>query len=273
MSPLPLLTMLALAASPPSTSLPQAPTKLPDGELGEMVKLGKTLFEETGTHPLTRELVGNALSCASCHPGAGARPRGSTMIGAAAAYPAWSPREKAVITLEDRVANCFMRSLNGVRPPAGSKASMAITAYITWLSTGTPIGMNATGPYGPNALPKLNVDTSKPSVEAGRTTFEAKCATCHGSDGQGDPTVWGPRSYNAGAGLAQVPRLASWLRVEMPPDGPPLTDEEAVNVAGFVDSHPRPDFVLRDHLPRTGRAEASASNVDDVRAPTLPPRS
>ena len=97
-----LLATLALAASPsPTPVVPPAPTKLPGDELGEMVKLGKKLFEETGTHPLTREFVGNALSCASCHRGAGARTRGSTMIGAAAAYPAWSPREKAVITLED----------------------------------------------------------------------------------------------------------------------------------------------------------------------------
>jgi thiosulfate dehydrogenase len=269
-----LLAAMALAASPsPSSMPPPAPTTVPAGELGEMVKLGEKLFEETGTHPLTREFVGNALSCASCHPGAGARTRGSTMVGAAAAYPAWSPREEAVITLEDRVLNCFMRSMNGVRPPSGSKASLAMAAYITWLSTGTPIGMNAKGPFGPNAVPKLNVDMSKLSVDAGRTTYEAKCASCHGSDGQADPPVWGPRSYNAGAGLAQVPRLASWLRVEMPPGDHPLTEEEAMNVAAYVNSQPRPDFVLRDHLPRGERAAAYNSNVLDevIRAPTWPP--
>ncbi|HVI94547.1 MAG TPA: cytochrome C, partial [Anaeromyxobacter sp.] len=135
------LALAANAASPlPLPTSADAP--LPPGELGEVVKLGKKLFDETGTHALTKPFVRNALSCASCHPDSGAHPTAATLLGAATAYPAWAPRERAVITLEDRVLNCFMRSMNGTRPPVGSKPSIAITTYLTWLSTAMPVQLN-----------------------------------------------------------------------------------------------------------------------------------
>ncbi len=262
------------ASSVPSRPRIAVPSQMPPGELGEVVALGKRLFEETRTHPLTRAYVGNALTCASCHPDAGASDQGSTLVGTAAGFPAWSPREEAVITLEDRVLNCFMRSLNGVRPPLGSKASVAITAYLTWLSTGTPIAMNPEAPFGPHGLERIRIDPAKVDLDAGRRTYEARCASCHGADGQGDPPVWGPRSYNAGSGAAQAHRLAAWLRVTMPPGDPSMTIDEAVNVAAYVDAQPRPDFVLRDHLPPGAAAGSyNATALDEVvRAPTWPPR-
>ena len=59
---------------------------------------------------------GNALNCTSCHLKNGTDSKAGTFIGVATAYPAWSPREQRVITLEDRVLNCFMRSLGAMRP-------------------------------------------------------------------------------------------------------------------------------------------------------------
>jgi thiosulfate dehydrogenase len=163
--------------------------------------------------------------------------------------------------------------MNGSRPPYGSKPSLAITAYLTWLSTGTPIAPNSEAPFGPHALARIKLDASKVNLEAGRIVYEARCASCHGSDGQGDPPVWGPRSYNAGAGVAQVHRLAAWLRVTMPPDDPSLSVEEAVNVAAYVNAQPRPDFVLRDHLPADELGRYHSTVLDEVvRAPTWPPR-
>ncbi len=268
------LTWAAPSAAPAAAPALAPPTQLPPGQLGELVKLGKKLFEETGTDPRTRDYVANGLSCASCHPDAGAHPYGSTLIGVAAAYPAWSPREKAVITLEDRVLNCFMRSMNGVRPPNGSVPSLAITAYLTWLSTGTPIAMNSRAAVGPHRVPPLTIEASQANVAAGKKAFEGRCAVCHGKDGQGDPPVWGPRSFNAGAGLAHVPHLAAWIHVSMPPGDESLTEQEALDVAAYVDSQPRPDFVLADHLPRGAAPPPYNATVRDetVRAPTWPPR-
>ena len=48
------------------------------------------------------------------------------------------------------------------------------------------------------------------------------------------PPVWGPRSYNQGAGLAETVPLASWLKVAMPLDDANLTNQEALDVAAYL---------------------------------------
>jgi thiosulfate dehydrogenase len=269
---------LAAASTPATGSTPAAAPAirtLPAGELGETILLGKKLFEETSTHPLTAPYARNALACVSCHRDAGAHPTAGSLVGSATAYPAWAPREKTVVTLEDRVLNCFMRSHDGLRPPNGSRPSVALTAYVTWLSSGEPIRQNEKAPLGPRALRKITPDPAKVSVAAGKALYLQRCASCHGEDGEGAPPVWGSRSYNAGAGLADVSRLAGYLKVAMPLDGPVLADAEAVDVAAYVNSQPRPDFVLADHLPKNGAAGVYNATVleDVVRAPTWPPRS
>ena len=157
-----------------------------------------------------------------------------------------------MITLEDRVLNCFMRSCNGVRPPLGSEVSVSITAYITWLSADQPIRLNSERPAGPRAVPQLKVDAAQADLQRGRKLYSARCAECHAENGQGKnehPPVWGERSFNDGAGLANVVQLASWLKVAMPLDDPDLSDRDALDIAAFVNSHERPKFRLKDHLP------------------------
>lgn len=257
---------LTMAASPPA---PPKEADLPPGELGATIWLGKTLVEQTASHPLTKDYVKNQLTCSSCHPDAGMDPTAATFIGVAAAYPAYSPREKAVITLEDRVLNCFMRSMGGLRPPLGSIPSVAITAYITWLSQGQPIRMNPTAPLGPYSFPKLPVDPAKADLARGERIYADKCAACHGEKGEGAgdfPPVWGDQSYNMGAGLAETVRLASWLKVAMPPGTPDLPDAEALDVAAYLDAKPRPGFSLKDHLPPPDRLGVyNATVLDEVK--------
>jgi thiosulfate dehydrogenase len=174
----------------------------------------------------------------------------------ATAYPAWSPREGRVISLEDRVLNCFMRSCNGVRPPLGSSPSVAITAYITWLSTGQAIGQNAKSPHGPRAIAPLALKAEKADRSRGEALYTERCARCHGRDGAGrrkHPPVWGEHSYNRGAGLADPDQLAAWLKTAMPLDDANLTEQEALDLAVYVNSKPRPDFHLKDHLPKDER--------------------
>ena len=247
--------LAGLLATPPDAigDEPKNQRTIPEGPLGDTIRLGETLVERTSTHELTRPYVGNALNCTSCHLKNGTDPRAATFLGVATAYPAWSPREKRVITLEDRVLNCFMRSCHGMRPPLGSKPSVAITAYITWLSQGEGLAMNGKSPHGPNAVPRLELTKLKPADAArGKVLYAERCADCHGADGEGDdenPPVWGPRSYNSGAGLSNVGQLASWLKVAMPLDDTNLEDQEALDIAAFVNSHDRPAFRLQDHLP------------------------
>ncbi len=223
----------------------------PPGDLGEVVRLGEELVGQTSEHPLTKPYVGNSLNCTSCHLDSGRHENAASFVGTAAAYPAWSPREKRVITLEDRVLNCFMRSQNGIRPPNGSRVSVAITTYITWLSRGSKLKMNAEEPLGQNHTPALPLDGLTSNVQHGAALYADQCAQCHSEDGLGTddgPPVWGDESYNDGAGLSRVPKLASWLKVAMPLDDETLTTQEALDIAAFINSQRRPKFVLSEHL-------------------------
>jgi len=273
-----MVTLVSLVWADDSTVVPAAVKakpvafdgSFPEGELGNVIKLGQTLIEDTSTHPLTKDYVGNALNCTSCHLQNGLDPKAASFIGVASAYPAWSPREKRVITLEDRILNCFMRSCNGIRPPLGSRPSVAIAAWITWLSKDTPIQMNARRPAGPNAIRQLSVEASSADKQRGAVLYADRCASCHAENGAGideNPPVWGGRSYNQGAGFANNAQLAAWLKVAMPLDDATLTEQEAIDIAAYVNSYERPVFRLEDHLPKddqlgeyNGEPESSADS-------------
>jgi thiosulfate dehydrogenase len=235
-----------------------------DDKLAEVVKLGEAIVENTTTHPMSKGYVGNALNCTSCHLDNGRHEKAGTFLGTATAYPAWSPRENRVITLEDRVLNCFMRSCNGTRPPLGSEVSVAVTAYITSLSQGQTLRMNSKRPIGPGAIKLLAVKPDQADIQRGAALYTSRCAECHQKDGQGDkdnPPVWGERSYNDGAGLSSVENLAAWLKVAMPLDDTDLTDQQALDIAAYVNSHKRSHFEISKHLPAKERlGEYNASN-------------
>ena len=244
-----MLSMHLSNAEPSTATDAEASTET---ELDKVIALGREIVLHTGTHPLSKQYVGNDLACTSCHLEAGTDPQAASFIGVATAYPAWSPREQRVITLEDRVLNCFMRSMNGTRPPNGSKVSVAMTAYIASLSQGQAMKMNHEKPLGPRHVPTLNIDMATGDLARGRELYANECAYCHGDAGEGSddgPPVWGAKSYNHGAGLSRVPKLASWLKVAMPLGDPYLTDQQALDIATYVNSKPRPEFKLQDHLP------------------------
>ncbi|WP_456433226.1 c-type cytochrome [Nitratifractor sp.] len=256
-----------------AASMPQAPQEYPPGELGRMVKLGEAIMNQTDTHPLTKDLVGNKLQCKNCHlKGADGKPgtgKGiGTFIGTAAAFPAYSKREKTVQTLQDRINNCFMRSMNGKRPIIDTEASIAMAAYITWLSQGIPMKMDTKRPCSPynsarwakNA--KKFAAIQKKATHAnylnGKKLFEAKCASCHGKNGAGMgtfPPLWGKGkdgkwlAYNTGAGMSKLNKGAAWVQSNMPlGQGGTLSDQEAADIMLYVDAQPRADFDLKAHL-------------------------
>lgn len=240
--------------------IPDAPKQYPKGELGKMVKLGEDIIKNTNTHPLTKEYVGNSLTCSNCHLNAGKDKTLGTFIGTAAAFPAYSKREKSVQTLQDRINNCFMRSMNGTRPIVGTKASIAMTTYVSWLSTGIEIKMNPKKPVnnyyskiwpGNKIMNPLVKKASHENYLKGKELFNTKCASCHGIDGQGVanfPPVWGSKSYNTGAGLSKLNKMATWLKHTMPLGNPNLTNQEAVDISIYVNAQKRDEFNLQEHL-------------------------
>jgi thiosulfate dehydrogenase len=105
---------------------------------------------------------------------------------------------------------------------------------------------------------------SPPAPEHGKLIYAAKCATCHGPEGQGVygargetlyPPLWGPRSFSIGAGLARVNTAAAFVKSNMPHgQGGTLTEQEAFDVAAYFTHEPRPDFAGKDRdWPKGGK--------------------
>lgn len=218
-------------------------------EQADAIKLGYNIIVDTPKY--APQYVSSGMSCSNCHLNAGQRDKGFPLVGIAAVFPSYSSRNGRLISLEDRVRACFARSENGKAPPYDSKELMAVAAYITWISDGQPVGQNPPWRHQ-NVIPKdKQIPTNQIDKTMGQQLYAQQCAACHGADGQGvqiTPTLkpgplWGPRSYNDGAGLAKVQTFAGFIRYAMPYSNPgSLTDEQAQDIAAFVDSQPRPHF-------------------------------
>src|SRR3989442_13977951 len=246
------------AGAPPSLPGP-ADSVIPSGPLGAAIQRGRALL--VATRESLPGHVGNGLRCTSCHLDAGRRQAFGSWVGVYARYPQYRPRSATVETIESRINDCFRRSMNGT-PLAGDGAEMRdIVAYLSFLSRDLPI---APPPPG-NRLQQwaaLTADTA-----AGAAVYAATCVKCHGPDGQGTavaPPLWGPKSYNLGAGMTRVPTAAAFIRENMPFDQPgTLTDQQAFDVAAHVSERPRPDFPDKIHDWPNGDAPP------DVAYPTL----
>ncbi|MFN2400176.1 MAG: c-type cytochrome [Gemmatimonadaceae bacterium] len=190
------------------------------------------------------EHAGNSLRCVSCHLDNGRRTNAMTWIGVYARFPQYRSRSGTVIRLEDRINDCIMRSLDGRALSYDSRDMRDIVAYMAFLSQGVPVGAEVRGQGLPRLDPLVG-DTTK-----GLTVFRNTCSACHGQNGEGTveaPPLWGPESYNIGAGMARVRTAASFIRHNMPFDNPgTLTDQEAFDVATYINTRPRPDFAGKE---------------------------
>jgi len=241
----------AQQGSIPIEFAPPSPETIPGSQLGEQIRLGYQIV--VNTQEYANPYVGNSLNCTNCHLDAGLNPNAASFVGLAAVYPEYRPRNARVNTLADRVNECFERSLNGRALPPDSSKLQAVVAYITWLSRGVPSG--ATIPW--RGLQRIASRRPLDSAN-GKNLFANKCAFCHGSDGQGTmaaPPVWGPQSYNIAAGMARVTVAAAFIKSNMPRGwGWSLSDDDAYDVAAYINSHPRPDFPGKVHdWPKGGK--------------------
>lgn len=196
--------------------------------------------------------VGNALRCASCHVDGGLRRNAMPWIGTYARFPQYRARSAKVDLIEDRVNDCFRRSMNGRALDPTGRDMRDIVAYFAFLSTGVPVGAEVDGQGFPR-LPPMQGDLTR-----GRGVFASTCARCHGPSGQGTaiaPPLWGPRSYNIGAGMARINTAASFIHAVMPLDrAQQLTPQQAFDVATYINTRPRPDFPAKSRdWPRGGK--------------------
>lgn len=225
------------------TFVPPKDSDIPNNQFGEMVRLGQNIFVDTQHY--AKRYVGNALNCVNCHLDRGRKADASPMWAAYVAFPTYRSKNKKVNTMQDRIRGCFRFSENGTAPPVDSKEMTALVTYFYWLAQGAPTGAHMKG----RGYPKLAPPKEKPDVGRGAQVFAANCAVCHGGDGQGTqvgntyvfPPLWGPRSFNGGAGMHKVDMAAAFIRANMPyGKGGSLSEQQAWDVATFMNSHSRP---------------------------------
>ena len=186
--------------------------------------------------------VGNGLRCTSCHLNEGRQANAMPLVGVTARYPQYRSRNGAMSSLEDRIDDCFERSMNGSALPRDSRDMRDMVAYMAYLSQGAP----AHGAVNGQGLPAMTPLT--PDRARGGQVFAERCVVCHGPHGSGTtrgPALWGPQSYNIGAGMARLRTAASFIRHNMPMGNPSLTDQQAFDVAAYINAQPRPDFARK----------------------------
>lgn len=237
--------------------------KLTDDPWGRSVRLGRSLTVDTPVllgpqqpDPAKR-FAGNNLSCQSCHIAAGTAEYGLPFVGVFADFPQYRAREGQVGSLEDRINGCMARSMNGRPLPTDSAEMRGFVSYIKFLSLGVPVGAPTKG-RGAADMPLLDraADPAR-----GAAIYANTCVACHGADGAGRhqddgkgylyPPLWGPDSFNDGAGMARLISAATFIRSNMPAGTtwrePVLSREDAWDVAAYVESQPRPHMAGLDH--------------------------
>jgi len=216
----------------------------------ESIQRGKSYLENTAE--LLPQNVGAQINCTQCHLNSGTSKNAIHWVGIASQFPQYRDRSGKIDTLEDRLNDCFERSLNGKRLPKESAVMKDILAYMTWLSKGYVPGKPIEG----SGVAKIQLQRP-PNLENGKEIYTNKCISCHQMQGQGltvgkkiiFPPLWGQSSFNIGAGMARIQTAAGYVKANMPQgQGGSLTDEEAWDVAGFFISQDRPDYVnkIRD---------------------------
>lgn len=249
----------AIAADPPPAkpidltewTVPDVDS-LPKDKYGMLVRYGRDLALETHRHigPEVKDkkmrYAGNNLACTSCHQEGATLAYGIPWVGVSAAFPQYRGREDDVSTVEERVNGCMMRSMNGKPLPLDSREMKAFVSYMHFISRGIPIGAEVKG----QGMKPMKMPNRRADPLAGGQLFARNCARCHGADGLGKrngevgdtlgydtPPLWGPDSFNTGAGMNRLVFATRFIKHNMVKK---LSDDDAYDIAAFVLSQPRP---------------------------------
>ncbi|QKJ33055.1 c-type cytochrome [Mucilaginibacter mali] len=226
---------------------------IPTGKEGEAIRYGRELLVHTAQYFGPRgsiAQISNGMNCQNCHLEAGGKLFGNNYASFIATYPKMGNRSGKLERPDDRIVQCFERSLAGHAPDTTSREVQAMLAYMKWLARDVKRGQKL---YG-TACGKLPFLDHAADPVKGLAIYTSKCQSCHGKDGEGVlaadklsytfPPLWGRHSYNDGAGMYRIGNLAAFAKNNMPLGAsyksPQLTDEEAWNVAAFINSQPRP---------------------------------
>lgn len=242
-----------VALTAPPYWRPPADSRMPTGAAGKQIRYGRELIAHTAKYlgPTgSVKQLSNGMNCQNCHLEAGTKVLGNNYSGVFSTYPRFRERSGSVETVIKRISDCFERSLGGRAPDSASREMQAMVAYMQWLGSNVPKGQRPDG-VGLTKVPYLDraADSTK-----GKVVYVAKCQVCHGANGEGTkaagareyvyPPLWGPHSYNDGAGLYRLTSFAGYVKNNMPFGAtfanPQLSDEEAWDVAAYINAMPRP---------------------------------
>jgi thiosulfate dehydrogenase len=247
---------VAGAAAADAPFAPPAADAVPSGQLGDAIWYGEKVATQTAA--TIKANVGASLACTSCHIKGARTPHASPWVGLWGVYPAYDARSGRVITLADRINECLRRSMNGKPLPLDSVPMRGLLSFIWWLSKDVPTGEPVAGRGFVEIQALGAADPAR-----GKVVYGQKCAACHGAAGQGVigaggqvvfPAVWGPRSFNIGAGMARLDIAAAFVKAKMPLGGVPISDQEALDVAAYFTRQPRPDYkAKKGDWPNGGR--------------------
>jgi thiosulfate dehydrogenase len=203
--------------------------------------------------------ISNGLNCQSCHLDAGTKVFGNNYGAVAATYPKYRARSGQVESIEKRVNDCFERSLNGEPLDTTSTEMEGIVSYLKFLGKEVDPAMLPSG----IGMKKIQLLDRAADPVIGKSLYETQCITCHSKNGEGlkqpdaveyqFPPLWGNNSYNNGAGLYRLSNFAQFIYSNMPLgatfDNPILTEQQAWDIAAYVNSLPRPAKDLSSDWP------------------------
>ncbi len=273
------LKAMASKAVEPVWSAPDPNSILSDSS-GNLIRYGKKMIRNTAYYFGPRGIIShssNGMNCDNCHLDAGTRAWAGSFGSVASLFPRYSDRRGSTETLNQRISDCFERSMNGHMPDSNSREIKAMNAYILWVGKDVQKGKKPPG-TGLEQLPYLErpADPFK-----GKIVYLQKCQTCHGANGDGQPDeaggyqyppLWGKHSYNTSAGIYRLSKFAGFVKHNMPYESDNLNEhlsnEEAWDLAAYVNSQPRPVRKFKQDWP-----DISAKPVDIPEGPftdTLP---
>jgi thiosulfate dehydrogenase len=224
-----------------------------DSLLKKEVIYGKELIAHTskylGPNGSVQKIT-NGMNCNNCHLDSGTKSWGNNYGSVNSMYPKMRARSGQIEDVYKRINDCMQRSLNGQALTKEDNEMNAIMAYINYIGSNVPKGKEATaaGIYNLEYLDRAA------NPDNGKTLYMSKCSNCHQPNGEGIlaadkteytyPPLWGSHSYNQGAGLYRISRFAGYIKYNMPfgatYSNPQLSDEDAWDIAAFVNTQPRP---------------------------------
>ncbi len=232
-----------------------------------LVRLGHDLIENTSYYfgPKGKiAAISNGMNCQNCHIDGGIIPYGNNFSAVISTYPRFNNRSNDSQSIPSRINDCFQRSLNGKAIDTAGHEMKAFIAYFHWLGDDIPKG---TRPLG-SGVPQLKFMNRAADPSKGKIVFVNNCQRCHGDNGEGQPNanatgyiyppLWGANSYNTSAGMYRLSSCAGFIKNNMPFMEanylhPKLKEEEAWDVAAFINSQPRPVAQTKNDYPNLAR--------------------